>query len=148
MVAIMIIGLSWGMIGSKTVEATYWKDTSIQCLPHGHTDLALHIHPRLSMRIDGVEEKVEANIGIVPTCMAEVHTHDASGEIHVETASVGRGSFALEDFFTVWGKTLERDGYSLSATVDGVLVEDPAKITLRDEQGIVLSYTSVVGGGN
>src|SRR5437016_1935131 len=49
--------------------------------------VALHIHPRLSIIVDGQKVPVPANIGIEPSgrTMAALHTHDDSGTIHVES---------------------------------------------------------------
>jgi hypothetical protein len=116
-----------------------WKDNDIDCLPQGHTRLAEHFHPSLTVVVDGEEEVIPANIGIVSACMAELHTHDTTGVIHAETASA-RKEFRLGQFFGVWGKSLERAGYSLEAVVDGEAIENPAEIILEDGQQIVLEY--------
>src|SRR3989344_9493337 len=84
------------------------------------TSEAFHIHPHLTISVDGKGESLPANIGILPGCTRELHTHAvdaAAGSIHVESA-VDRG-YVLSDFLSVWGKPLLRDGYTLKMTVDG-----------------------------
>ena len=117
-----------------------WKDTGIGCLLQGHTRLTQHIHPALAITVDGTPEATLANIGIIPTCMSELHTHDGSGVIHAESADAKK-TFTLGQFFEVWGEPLLREGYILSASVDGEVVTDPASIVLRDGELIALEYT-------
>ncbi len=118
-------------------------NTGVACLPNGHQQLALHIHPKLSITVDGVPETIPANIGVSPTCMAELHTHDATGVIHLETATADRFSqLSFADFFAVWGVPIQREGYALSITVDGVSVATPGDVPLKDGSFIVMSYTT------
>lgn len=70
--------------------------------------VALHIHPLLSVIVDGQKMPVPANIGIEPSgqTMAALHTHDDSGTIHVESPVVR--SYKLGEFFDVWGVRLTK----------------------------------------
>lgn len=144
LVLIILGGLVWSMINKEAAPVTYWNNTSIKCLPGGHTNLALHIHPDMKIFVDGVEEVIPANIGLDGTCMAEVHTHDATGKIHIETAEVSSVSHVLGDFFTAWGKSLERDGFVVTVTADGVVVENPLALVLKDHQQIAVNYQKKV----
>lgn len=64
---------------------------------------SVHFHPLISVWVDGKQMPVPANIGIDPTKgvmqMAGLHTHDASGTIHVE----GVDHATLGQFFAIWG---------------------------------------------
>ena len=71
--------------------------TGVQCL----TSEEFHIHPHLVIKIDGIEEPLPANIGIYTNCTQELHTHEADGIIHVESA-VDRG-YVFQDFLNVFG---------------------------------------------
>ncbi len=122
----------------KTIQA--WKDAGVVCLVNGHTNLAQHFHPWLTIIVDGTPEEVPANIGNIPTCMAEIHTHGANGEVHVESFK-GEKEFTLPQLFAVWGRPLEREGYELKASVDEEEVEDVAGVTLKDRQKIHLEYS-------
>jgi hypothetical protein len=66
---------------------------------------ALHIHQHLDLYVDGGKVPVPAGIGIDPAVgFAPLHTHDASGVIHVESPTVR--SYTLGQFFAVWGVRL------------------------------------------
>jgi hypothetical protein len=118
-----------------------WKTAGVECLPLGHQNLSQHIHQKLSITVDGAVEAVPATIGIAKNCMAEIHTHEADNVIHVETVAADK-QFTLEDFFAVWGTPLEREGYTLSATVDDKPVAgSAADIVLVDGMSIALTYS-------
>jgi len=99
--------------------------------------LLQHVHPHLTILVDGVEEVVPANIGLV-SCERALHTHDDTGEIHVEAQD--RRDYTLGDFMGVWGKTIERPGYPVTVKVDGKISENPARIPLKDKEQIVIEY--------
>lgn len=128
----------------STAVAVYWPNTEVQCLQYGHQNITLHIHPLLKIVVDGEVEGIPANIGVVPNCMAEVHTHDASGELHLESATQDR-TFTLADFFAVWGVPVARDGFTHSVTINGEEVSDIGARTLNDRDEIVITYTSAGG---
>ena len=62
-----------------------------------------HVHPRLAIVVDGKPVTVPPNVGIDPAQdpmqMADLHTHDTSGTIHIEGMPAAR----LGQFFAVWG---------------------------------------------
>ncbi len=116
-----------------------WKAGGVGCLP-SHQNAALHIHTSLEITVDGREEvPPAAGTGIVRGCMAEVHTHEADGVIHIESVNPGT-TFTLGQFFAIWGKTIERPGYSATASVDGNLVSNPDDIILKNDQLISIAY--------
>jgi D-serine deaminase-like pyridoxal phosphate-dependent protein len=131
--------LGWSMF-NRPSEALQWGTTSIQCLPNGHANATYHIHTKLTIVVDEVPELIPSHIGDTSECMAEVHTHDASGTIHIE--SVTEKKFTLADFYSVWGKSLDRDGYILRASIKGVAAPNPESIQLEDGADIVLMYTT------
>ncbi len=70
---------------------------------------AQHVHPYLRIAINGQPVTIPALIGIrtVPgrgACLEPVHTHDASGIIHIESASPTQ-IYTLADFFAIWRTT-------------------------------------------
>ncbi|MEX2436559.1 MAG: hypothetical protein WD471_00165 [Candidatus Paceibacterota bacterium] len=117
-----------------------WKSAGIDCI-QGHDSLAVHIHPRVTIYTDGEEETIPANVGIVSTCMAEIHTHDTAGELHLESTDPTK-TFTLSDFFTVWGQSLEKEGYSLTVLVDGEAIENPTELIFEDHQEVEMNYIS------
>lgn len=124
----------------QEVTGRYWPGTDIACLIFGHQNLAMHIHPELTITVDGTPETIPANIGLTQGCMAEVHTHDATGQIHIESVTEGN-TFTLLDFFTVWGTRIDREGYTYRVFANGGSV-DPATYTLKDFDRVQLQYTS------
>ena len=67
-----------------------------------HANLALHLHPKVQIKINGEDISIPTNIGISPTGMKVIHTHEGDGTLHVESPYPHQ--FYLEDFFTIWGK--------------------------------------------
>lgn len=120
--------------------AKMWQDTQISCLINGHTNLKQHIHPEFSITVDGVPETLPANIGVTDDCMAEIHTHDATGMVHIET--VHPKTFVLADFYAVSGTALERPGYNVSVSSNATPVQDPLTMQLADHQKIEIVYTT------
>lgn len=112
----------------------------------------LHIHQHLDIFIGGRKVPVPAGIGIAAddSFIAPLHTHDATGIIHVESDI--RRTFTLGQFFDVWGVRLDADciggycaggGRSLTAYVDGRKYPgDPRGITLEAHEEIVLAFGS------
>ncbi len=136
---VIAILLGWGKIAGTTKPLTFWNDTDIQCLPNGHENLSMHIHQDLTVLVDGVKEEVPANLGVSRECMSEVHTHDATGKLHEESVQVGK-KFTLNDVFKVWGKSLDRPGYTATLTVNGAVKPELGAFVLEDHQVIELSY--------
>ena len=108
---------------------------------------AYHIHPHLKIIINGAVQTIPANIGITVDCMHPIHTHDTTGEIHVE--SPAQRDFILDDFFAVWNKPFSSDGifdykvdagHKLTMTVDGQPNNEYENLVLRDGQQIVIEY--------
>jgi hypothetical protein len=76
----------------------------------------LHIHSQLSIFYHGTQVQVPAFLGMAPTqqggCLYWIHTHDASGIIHVEAGSVtapNGGPYTLGMLFDIWGEPLSRN---------------------------------------
>jgi len=119
-----------------------WGDTNVKCLPNGHQNLAQHYHPILSITVDGEKEGVPSNVGVSTACLSEAHTHDSTGVLHFESADAN-ATFTVADFFAVWGESLEREGYTLTATINGEEVADVSTTVLSDGDQVALNYTSI-----
>jgi hypothetical protein len=63
-----------------------------------------HVHAHLAIVSDGQWLALPANVGILSQCNYEMHTHDSTGIIHIETPNVK--TFTLGQFFDMWGQTL------------------------------------------
>jgi hypothetical protein len=109
-----------------------------------------HIHQHLDVVVNGRLYPVPALIGInIPQrFITELHTHDESGIIHVESPTVR--TFTLGEFFDVWGLRFSArclGGYCRSGNkhvyvwVNARRVRtDPRKVILREHQEIVVVY--------
>jgi hypothetical protein len=146
---ILIVGGVLGIIYMTVSSVNECKTADVLDLSiEGHTNLNLHIHPQLSIIIDGKNEIIPANIGVTGDFMRPVHTHDETGELHVEGPCMR--DFTLGDFFTVWGKRFDNqcifdhctDAGKLTMMVDGVSSEDFENLILKDGQTIVIEYVS------
>lgn len=111
----------------------------------------LHIHSHLALIVHGRQMQIPARIGMVPTanggCLYWVHTHDASGIIHVESPHVTAprgGKYTLGMFFRIWGQALSRQRVGpyagpVTAFVNGTLYKgDLSEIPLYAHQEITL----------
>jgi hypothetical protein len=74
----------------------------------GREGTALHTHQHLDLYVHGRRVRVPAGIGIDAgeRFISPIHTHDASGVIHVESPQVR--TFILGQLFDVWGVRLTR----------------------------------------
>jgi len=123
------------------------------CLTDHDSSMQMHIHPYLTIVIDGTEYEIPANAGIdteiCPGVMHMVHTHDTTGKLHVENYT--KEDVPLEVFFDVWGMHFDetgimdyRDG-TIEMTVNGTISEDYQNHILGDRENIVIKYTSNQG---
>jgi hypothetical protein len=90
----------------------------IQC--QKSEQIAYHVHAHLAIYADGNQRPVSQGIGIEQpqdvqqtqqgpfvaggSCLYWLHTHDASGIVHVE--SPNQQAYTLGQFFDIWGQTL------------------------------------------
>lgn len=118
-----------------------------------HNSIAMHIHPNLTIIIDGEQVEIPENAGIYtetcPNAMHMTHTHDNSGKLHVENYT--SEDVPLEVFFDVWGKHFDETGIFdhrggiIEMTVNGTISQDYQNLILEDKQNIVIVYTSTQG---
>lgn len=140
-IILVLLGIlfAWPAISNPARgKISAWHDEGIDCLP-SHTRAELHIHPTLTITVDGELEVIPSNTGIVRGCMAEVHTHDASGTIHIESALAVK-DFTLSQFLFIYEKPFVREGYSMKMMVDGVESNAGEGLVLKDKQQIKLDY--------
>ncbi len=85
-----------------------------------------HVHAHLAIRVEGVEQAIPDDVGRYEQCFYWLHTHTASGIIHVEAPAPA--DFTLGQFFAVWRKpltgqqvadTMVSPGQSVRAFVNG-----------------------------
>ena len=123
-----------------------------KCLDH--SGLARHDHSNLNIYINGVENAIPSSIGInTEVCNQEggnmhaVHTHDASGRLHIESNE--DIDIPIGVFFDIWGVHFNETGifdyrvnstHELIMTVDGVTNYDFDNYLLVDGKEIALVY--------
>ena len=106
-------------------DTTSTTPRSEQCLD-SHESLAMHIHPRLELVVNNQSVTVPGDLGIDTTAcdqaMHLLHTHDASGKLHIE----GYEPFTptAELIFQVWNISYPDDA-SLQP-----IFEDPTNVTV------------------
>lgn len=115
-----------------------------------HSNIALHIHSNLDIIIDGVEFFIPNDIGISHEIMRPLHTHDSSGKIHIEAPF--KRDFTIGEFFLVWEETfssscifdncIDEDKGVLTMTVNGVGNDEFENYIMKDDDQIVIEYTS------
>ena len=108
-----------------------------------------HTHQHLDLFVDDQRVAIPPDIGIdrVHLILSPIHTHDASGIIHVESPIVRE--FTLGEFFDVWGVrfdahcvggTCDGNGRTMSIFRNGQLVTgDPRSIVLDAHEEIVVA---------
>lgn len=129
---------------------------NIACVPsEGQVQ---HFHDQMYVYQHGQPVPVPQNIGIVigRGCLYSLHTHDATGIMHIESDSPTQ-AYYLGNFFDIWGQTLSTTQFmgnkvdSSNKLVIDVYDEsgklttytgDPAKLQLAPHQTIYLLYDS------
>lgn len=125
-----------GAVIAASIGAGIYTTTGMFKPSADNQPMVMHIHPGLSLIIDGKPVTIPANIGIdaslyknhtldqygmkmpdMPSMpvMYPTHTHDTSGTIHVES-NVKR-DYTIGDFLSVWG--MDFSGKTVNMTVNG-----------------------------
>jgi hypothetical protein len=112
-----------------------------------HEGTALHTHQHLDVFVHGSRVPIPPGIGInvAERFISPLHTHNASGIVHVESSTVR--SFSLAELFGVWGVRLTRSCLGgecgagrLRIFVNGGRVRDPSRALLGRHDEIVVSF--------
>jgi len=137
-------GIIWLVLNSGSFEDIPANEINIG----SHQNIALHIHSDLKININGEETQIPSNIGVGNGVMRPVHTHDSSGEIHIEGPY--KRDYAIEEFFQVWGKTFNSkcifdyctDNGELNMYVNGIENSEFENYVMKDDDLILIEYTS------
>ncbi len=111
--------------------------------------LNYHVHQHLDIFIDGKKEQVPAFVGIDDGAfLTQLHTHDASGIVHVEAGKAF--PYSLGQFFGVWGLRLSKTciGAYCATTAKPLKVYlngkpytgDPNNLVLKNHEEIAIVY--------
>jgi hypothetical protein len=76
----------------------------------------LHVHTHVALFYKGKQIQIPQYIGFAPNlaggCLYWIHTHDASGIIHIEAPEINPpqgGPYVLGMLFDIWGEPLDRN---------------------------------------
>lgn len=119
----------------------------IDGIPCNNENIAYHVHAHVQLVFEGHNVAVPANIGIDDnTCVYYLHTHDNSGELHIEAPT--HRYFTVGNFFDIWGQPLSsrrvaslllRPGQQVRTFLNGrPYRRDPRTIELRAHRLIAL----------
>lgn len=111
--------------------------SNVPCL----TSEDFHLHPHLTVLLDGEDVPIPANIGVSPDCIQELHTHESDGIIHVES-DMDKG-YTFADFLGLLGLPIDQAGFVTRLTVDGEFNDNDPNFLLEDGQEIVLEYITL-----
>lgn len=136
--AVVVLGIVFGMQASEQGSMG--------------TNMVMHIHPQLNVKVDGQPSIVPKNIGIDKSLwkdhslnkygmqgMSPLHTHDGSGMIHVES-SVER-DYTLGELLDVWGGLNPANDKTVKVTVNGQPISDWRNHILEDKEQINLEIS-------
>jgi len=142
---IIIIGLiGWGIFSLISKEPEAEQELSFD-VPKG----AIHWHPHLTIKIDGEEQFIPANIGI-GSVHYPIHTHENDAILHMENNHPTKETVTLGYFFKVWGKTFNKDCIfdyctdkgTLKMFVNGKENFDFENYFMHDKDEILIEYIS------
>jgi hypothetical protein len=119
---------------------------AVSCDFGGH-DAAYHIHAQLAVYLpDGTSADVPADIGVGSDCMYWLHTHDTTGQLHVEAPDATLATLA--DFLEIWRRSANPTipdavfGGLAEIRVMGEPVEAPESVELTEGLGIEILVKS------
>jgi hypothetical protein len=145
LIAIVAGGAAYFVSNSGSGSSYTGGDPTLQICLSG--TIVEHIHPHLTIMIQQSPLTIPANIGITGDCTRPVHTHDPSGEIHVE--SPFNYPYTLGDFFLVWGQPFDSTRilqyttdatHTISMTVNGKPSTEYRNYVIHDGDQIVITY--------
>ncbi|HEY6327006.1 MAG TPA: hypothetical protein VIW73_10905 [Candidatus Cybelea sp.] len=145
-------------LGEKSFKGKYpdtaqgGRGTAVDGIGCGTMEYAtLHVHSHLAIFNNGKQIQVPQYIGFAPSlaggCLYWIHTHDASGIIHLEAPELTPpqgGPYTLGMLFDIWGQPLQREDVAgfvgpVTAYVNGTKYDgELSSIPLGAHQQIVL----------
>lgn len=103
----------------------------------------IHVHPYLTIDIEGTNITIPDGVGILSggAVLEPIHTHDASGLLHIELSESDAKShnYTLGDFFTIWNYTAKTEGTSEAPVLRGNVL--PVEFSSSDLLGFHTNST-------
>jgi hypothetical protein len=143
---IVLFAVVWALGQWKPGAEEDTRKLAFVCTAHGST-ISFHIHPVLTIVVNGEQIVIPANVGVTPDCMRTIHTHTGDGVIHIEAPEAH--DFTLGDFFAVWNQPFSAtqilgnvadDTHKVTMTINGEVVDTYENTILRDKDQIVITY--------
>lgn len=116
---------------------------------------AYHVHAHISLFVNGEQIAIPAGLGVVnpiltngyvnfelAKCFYEIHTHDATGVVHLHANAGANRPLTLGQVFDVWGQPLTRD--NVAGQLGRVVVFVDQQRYDGDLRAIVLSANTLV----
>ncbi|MBI4491211.1 MAG: hypothetical protein HY690_00245 [Chloroflexi bacterium] len=135
--------LAWRLVGAAGEPAA---SEEVGCSTT--EQLGYHVHAYVAIFVEGQPVVVPANIGLRRECIGWLHTHDASGILHVEAPAPH--AYTLGTFFRLWGRPIDAthlldrvadEQHEVVAYVNGQqFAGAPETIPLDRHAAIVLEY--------
>lgn len=99
-----------------------------------------HWHPELTIYVKGEKQEIPTDIGI-GAVHQPIHTHDATGIIHLEFQGlVRKQDVMLGQFFKNWGKDIRSFGANIKMTVNGEENTEYENYLMQDKDKIEIRY--------
>ncbi len=144
-IGVVVLVAIFGFIFFSTMDAGSITSNTIVDIPKN----GLHWHPHLEIIIDGKNIEIPGGLGL-GSVHDPVHTHDNTGEIHLEFAKPIASKMVLGYFFKLWGKRFDKecifdyctDKGTLKMSVNGNENYDFEDYLMRDGDQIVIEYTT------
>ena len=139
LIAVVIVAVVIAL--PKSGNAVQLPDYLNRCVV---SSLLYHSHPTLSIVINGSTFTIPATLGIQGACNRPIHTHDATGTLHVETDE--NRDYTLGDFFLVWGNWANNAQLAIfnSNQIFGGHVVSGHNLTMTVNQNPVSSFQNYV----
>lgn len=141
------IGTGFGLILISVLLLASCSRDPLNETIKSHSSIENHIHPSIEISILGENYRIPANVGIQGNGMRYVHTHDSSGELHIESPYYY--PFTIKDFFYIWGVQFNNtcvfdyceDGdHSFKVYVNSREVADPENTVMLDNDRIQIIF--------
>jgi len=137
------------------IGGIWWYAASFEKTPESEiiSKRGIHWHTNLEISVNGEKREVPANLGIGGghgLGSREIHTHDTTGELHLEkTGFVTVEDTRLKTFFDIWGKDFNascileyciEEGKTLKMRVNGEENGEYENYAMKDGDRIEIIY--------
>ena len=148
----IIIPVIIGIAAASIAGAIFYQPPTAMAISGIDCDrseqLNYHIHSHLDIFVNGVQQQIPSDVGILssPSCLYWLHTHSDDGTLHVEAPEAQE--FTVGQFLDIWQQTHNStalfdtvSNMPATAYVDGEIFQgDYRSVPLESLKQIVLVY--------